>query len=133
MKKELIALFKELVRLMNIFLARLEAKHGIKTEDSDKWITVKPNGEDAKGSHVLIDGDTWEPKTWNGLTGFYGQYIWTDGTNTYYSNSSKQYVLNGDTWKSKTWTGLTTFDGRDIWTDGSNYYHSSVLKQYVFS
>lgn len=26
--------------------------------DKDKWITVHPNGEDAKGSPVLLDDDT---------------------------------------------------------------------------
>ena len=57
---------------------------------------------------------TWETKTWNGLTNFTVANIWTDGVNTYYSNSNNQYVLNGDTWETKTWNGLTSFVGTGI-------------------
>ena len=70
-KEHLIQTYKAFVRL---FFAYLADRHGIKTTDDDKWITVKPNGEDAKGRHVLIDGDTGEVKA--GMGGKYnGQNI----------------------------------------------------------
>ena len=53
-------------------------------------------------------------KEWNSPTSFAGMQIWTDGTNTYYSNGSKHFVLNGDTWDATTWTGLTSFHGSGV-------------------
>ena len=77
----------------------------------------------------------WSTKTWTGLTSFNGAYIWTDGTNIYYSagNSSNQYVLDTstNTWSAKTWSGLTTFYGNGIWTDGTNIYYSALSTQRV--
>lgn len=72
-------------------------------------------------------------RDWSGLTSFAANYIWTDGTNIYYSdiwhpeNNSK---LNGNTWEPITWTGLTAFAGSDVWTDGTNIYYSSTSDQY---
>jgi len=70
----------------------------------------------------------WEQKTWNGLTRFDSLYIWTDGTDTYYSNGDTQYVLNKTTgeWEQKIWTGLWDPDklfGYLIKTDGTDIYH----------
>ena len=79
-------------------------------------------------------GDTWLAKTWNGFTSFYGNYIWTDRNNIYYSNNSEQYVLDKSTstWNPKTWNGFTSFNGNYIWTDGDNIYYSySSTSQYV--
>ena len=75
----------------------------------------------------------WSAKTWTGLTNFNGNYIWTDGTNIYYSEAARQYVLDvaTSTWSAKTWTGLTSFEGRYIWTDGTNIYYSEATNQYV--
>lgn len=43
-------------------------------QDADKWITVKPNGPEHKGTHVRIDGETGEVKA--GMGGkFTGQKI----------------------------------------------------------
>ena len=72
-------------------------------------------------------------KTWNGMTSFTGDKIWTDGTNIYYSSSSNQYILNKSTstWSTKTWNGLTSFYGRYIWTDGTDIYYSNGTTQYV--
>ena len=86
----------------------------------------------------VLNGDTWEAKTWeaktwNGLTSFDGYYIWTDGTNIYCSNHNDQYVLNGDTWEPKTWNGLTSFYGDKVWTDGTNTYYSCYADQYVLN
>ena len=79
---------------------------------------------------------TWSPKTWSGLTNFDSRYIWTDGENIYYSNTtSQQYVLDKSTstWIPKTWSGYANMDGRCIWTDGENIYYSNgdSYSQYV--
>ena len=72
-------------------------------------------------------------KTWTGLSDFYGEYIWTDGENIYYSSSSSQYVLDKEnsSWTAKTWTNLTNLNGRYIWTDGKDIYYSNSSSQYV--
>ena len=74
-----------------------------------------------------------EPKIWNGIVSFYGDYVWTDGENIYYSFNSDQYVLDKatSTWTAKTWSGLTSFSGSGIWTDGDNIYYSNASDQYV--
>ena len=73
----------------------------------------------------------WVPITWKGLTSFSGHNIWTDGTNTYYSKNTDQYVLNGDTWEVKTWEGKNPSVGNYIWTDGTNIYYSYASNQYI--
>jgi uncharacterized secreted protein with C-terminal beta-propeller domain len=73
---------------------------------------------------------TLTAKTWN-VSNLDGTYIWTDGTNIYYSKGTSQYVLNGDTWEEKTWKGLTYVSGACIWTNGENIYYSSAATQYV--
>ena len=77
-------------------------------------------------------GNTWSTKTWNGLTSFHANSVWTDGDNIYYSKDSEQYVLtkSTSTWTKKTWSGLTSFDGAQIWTDGDNIYCSNYDTQY---
>ena len=77
--------------------------------------------------------DVWEAKTWNGLTGFNGDSVWTDGENIYYSYGSDQYVLDKSTstWSAKTWSGLTDFYSSSVWTDGENIYYSVSSSQYV--
>lgn len=78
--------------------------------------------------------DIWVVKTWYGLTNPTSSYIWSDGTDIYYSRGTQHYILNRetDTWVSKTWNGLTNFDGSYIWSDGTNvYYSASRNEQYV--
>ena len=79
----------------------------------------------------------WSTKTWNGITNFTGNYIWTDGTDIYYSGGgSSQYVLDKatSTWSSKYWDGpFSSIDGTNVWTDGTNVYYSSGSKQYVLN
>ena len=70
---------------------------------------------------------TLTEKTWN-INIEQGKNIWTDGTNTYYSNGSEHYVLNGDTWETKVWNGTTSFLVDDIWTDGTNVYCNGIYK-----
>ena len=79
----------------------------------------------------------WSTKTWNGLTSFSSKYIWTDGTNIYYSDDSEQYVqyiLNKTTvtWITKSWvTPLIQLDAKYIWTDETDIYYSNGNQQYV--
>ena len=77
----------------------------------------------------------WAVKTWNRLTNFEGNNIWTDGTNIYYSYNDTQYVLNRNsaTWSTKAWNGLTNFTGAYVWTDGENIYYSNTTNQYVLN
>lgn len=91
---------------------------------------------------VRKDYTTWEEKAWDGITELLGRYVWTDGTNIYYSryyhNGSRytyeHYVLNGDTWETKNWNGFSNFSGGDVWTDGENIYCSiGSGSQYVLN
>lgn len=83
---------------------------------------------------VLNQPDTWESKSWSGLTSFDGSNVWTDGTDIYYSSGSS-YVLDKSTstWSTKTWTGLTQSLGNCIWTDGKEIYYSYQSNQYVLN
>lgn len=76
---------------------------------------------------------TLTTKTWNELTSLNGYYIWTDGTDIYYSGGSTNYVLNEGKWVQKTWNGLTKFHGANVWTDGTNIYYSTNFQQYVLN
>ena len=79
---------------------------------------------------------------WQGYSsayGNYGCYIWTDGTNIYYSRNDQydrsQLVLNNGVWEKTTWkndSGEIAVDGRYVWTDGTNIYYSlNSSNQYV--
>ncbi len=84
---------------------------------------------------ALSDSKIWDDKIFSGLASVAGQYIWSDGTDTYYSNGTAQYVLNKSTstWSVKTWTGLTSFYGLYIWSDGTDTYYSNGASQYVLN
>lgn len=93
---------------------------------------------DSTPHHYVLSKDRislWYEKTWNGFTSVRGEYIWTDGKDTYCSNGSSQYVLNKetDTWETKTWTGLTSFNGYNVWTVDDDIYYSSGSTQYVLN
>ena len=62
-------------------------------------------------------------------------YIWTDGTNIYYSYEKEQYVLNKETytWEEKTWSGLTSFEGNNVWTDGTSIYYTQSYDHYILN
>ena len=85
------------------------------------------------GHLELSDSKIWDQKTWNGLTDFNGYYVWSDGTDLYYSKESSQYVWDKSTstWVAKTWSGLSSFFKYNIWSDGKDYYYSSGSTQYV--
>ncbi len=92
--------------------------------------TIKEN---TKFVANMVEKD-WLVESFGGLASFNGNYIWTDGENTYYSNYDKQYILNKQTnfWEKITWTGLTSLvEGRYIWTDGENTYYSNGSSHYV--
>ena len=57
-------------------MGRAWAKKNTLTQDADKWITVKPNGEENKGRPVLIDGETGTVKA--GMGGKFLQSILDD-------------------------------------------------------
>jgi hypothetical protein len=88
----------------------------------------------------VLDKETysWEAMAWNGFSNLDGRYIWTDGSNYYYSCGSNQYVLDFETHTSSkiTWGGNvysadnSIINGRDIWTDGVDIYNSNT-RQYV--
>lgn len=70
--------------------------------------------------HYVYNDDTkiWSSVTWN-ISIQAGDFIWTDGTTIYYSNSSNQYYLDRDTntWIVKTWSSssaISSFSGKHI-------------------
>ena len=81
-----------------------------------------------------LNGTTWEPVTWEtpSAWGYLGYNIWTDGTNTYYSDlsGSVQQKFNGTSWEEMTWTGFQPGWGMFIWTDGTDIYYSYGSDQY---
>ena len=85
---------------------------------------------------IMLNGDVWEEKTWNGFTDIFGSQIWSDGTNTYYSSDGEHYILDKetDTWKEKTWDVVgSSFAGQYVWTDGTNIYYSYGTSHYVLN
>lgn len=74
---------------------------------------------DYNGIHKIFNRETrtWDNVTWN-VTIDKGEYIWTDGTNIYYSYGENQYVLSSDNsiWNEKDWSigALSNFDGDQV-------------------
>lgn len=106
-----------------------DGEHLYSSEGSDHWV-------------FNAETEEWEKKIWNGFTDFPEQdgsarYIWTDGTEIYYSYDDRgiclQYVLNKstDTWEEKTWN--IALNAYDVWTDGVNIYYSNGSAQYVLN
>ena len=78
---------------------------------------------DYGANHYVYDDDTntWTSVTWNVETNIIGDFIWTDGTTIYYSNSygDTQYYLDSETneWTAKTWdssSAISSFDGQKV-------------------
>lgn len=84
----------------------------------------------------VLNGDTWEPKTWEEVTPD-AYNIWSDGDNIYLSDlsnlSQSHWVLNDGTWVPKTWNGTTIFSGSCVWSNGTNIFYSSTNNQYVLN
>lgn len=64
----------------------------------------------------------WSSVSFTGLNPN-GRYVWNDGTHTYYSNGTSQYVFNASTltWTTKTWN-LDNIDPQRIWSDDGHVY-----------
>ena len=77
---------------------------------------------------------TWKT-SWSQPFVGYGDYVWTDGIDTYYSRAAAQYILNKSTstWNAKTWNGFTSIAGDRIWTDGTDIYYSNGIEQYILN
>lgn len=118
------------------------------TSISDNWNHVY--GEDVwkiDNDHIYMSheddyefefdkaNNTWSNKTWNGFITFEGDYMWTDGTDLYYSEGyiQKKFIEADNKWTNMTWSGLTTFDGNKIWTDGKNIYYCGTHKLNIFT
>ena len=82
----------------------------------------------AGAEQYVLNGGAWEPKTWNGLTDFYGYNIWTINGHIHYSTS---HTLNGDTWEKDPQLELIDFNAGGIWTDGTTTYYSAGNSQYI--
>lgn len=101
-------------------------------------LNIYHSDEYSPDDHRVLVGDTWEVKTWKGVTKFDGNGVWTDGEKIYLSRSSASttpghYVLNGDTWEPKNWVNGESIDGYGIWTDGNKIYYSSNALHYVLN
>ena len=78
---------------------------------------------------------TWVTRNWTFSPSFLGKYIWSDGTDYYYSNGTVQYVYDkaNSEWTQATWSvlgGTADFSAFDIWTDGNSIYYSNGTTQY---
>ena len=61
----------------------------------------------------------------------YGNEIWSDSANVYYSYGSLQYILADNAFDDATWKGLIQANGKDIWSADSNIYWSDMHNQYA--
>ena len=63
----------------------------------------------------------------------YPTYVWTDGTNTYYSYYTTQYIIKNGKLEAMRWEGMTNFNrgSMGIWTNGKNIYYTSDGMHYV--
>jgi len=64
----------------------------------------------------------------NGIMTFDGRQVWSDGTNTYLGS---EHVLTGDKWKFKNMNNSSFLCDDYVWTDGINTYFSYGSKQYI--
>ena len=84
---------------------------------------------------------TWTAKTWNGLTSFYGRFIWRNGTDIYYSVGNDHYILASailpdsefafrrsatDTWKKVKMSDIEKYINKR--QDGTSFI--TILDQY---
>ena len=79
--------------------------------------------------------NTWVEISMTGftLTSANVDYIWNDGTNTYFSDGRKQYQFNNDTfeWTIKEWN--MHLIRAYIWDDGTNIYYSIGASHYLLN
>ena len=119
--------------------------HGRYSSDSiygkDVWTdgtNIYYSHSDSYGSNQFIYNKNihdWENKDWRpeGSTGSYylptlGQYVWTDGIDTYFTQG-RTIVLNKNTntWDLVTWNGdFYPGNGEQIWRKGNNTYYKNT-------
>lgn len=70
--------------------------------------------------------NTFVPMSWS--IDILGGYVWTDGSNIYYSSGYTQLILNTETnqWTEKKWS-IPKWYGDCVWSDGEHIYHSGGL------
>ena len=83
--------------------------------------------------HYVLNGTTWERVRWQGTEILSSSCVWTDGTDTYYTNASNLYVFNGTDWVVKTWDGISNLSGSSVWSDGTKTYFSYRDTQLVLN
>lgn len=125
--------------------------HTLTIDDSDEESTTtqtsteKPHGYNVQTSNYtegaqlywrvrtrgILDEETWNTQSWDGMANPERQYIWSDKKNIYYSNGSTQYALDGDAWVEKVWGSLYPANGTQVWTDGKKYFYSSGTTHYI--
>lgn len=85
---------------------------------------------------------TWYAESRSSLSIGNSMYIWTDGEDVFYSDSSnnKHYMLNKSTstgtnlsWTEVTITPTLTYHIDYIWSDGTNTYYSNGSAQYIWN
>ena len=132
---------------LNLSIEPYSVEHYILNKETGNWDVKSWNIENLSfnsGQTVWTDGEeiyissgqdcqyvlnketgNWDVKSWN-IEGMVAIFIWSDGTNYYYSHGTDQYVLNKETgnWDVKIWNGIDSFYGNDVWTDGSKIYIS---------
>ena len=92
---------------------------------------MNPTGTSHTMSEVRYKWDR-EPSGASYNKKFTGNYVWSDGSNTYYSKgANNQWILREDTWEKITWNGYDGIIGCYVWTDGDNFYYSYGTAQYV--
>lgn len=92
----------------------------------------------AFANYKLASGsDTWVKVWTSGFNPKKGSDVWSDGTNIYYSDSTRSdgqlvYDRTQDKWSAKTWTGpLTDFDGWNIVSvPGHTYYCRDTVYEF---
>lgn len=81
------------------------------------------------------DSYHWETISWvrdNNIftSAIDGNYIWTDGTDIYFSKDVQLRYTGDNHWETVTFN--VAIQGDSIWTDGTNIYFSNKDKQFIF-
>ena len=81
--------------------------------------------------------ELWLTKEWGASPlPIVGTYIWTNGTDIYYSQGTTSLILEGNMWRQKTWEFMpqnNILDAKYIWTDGTNTYYSIGSTHYILT
>lgn len=84
---------------------------------------------------LVLKGDTWEPKVWQGAPYFRGSMVFTFGGEIYlmdYQSSygRQKFVLRGDTWEAISYQGTDRVYGSNFITDGTKLYYCGTRAFY---